>query len=107
MRTAAPPSTRAPPSWRPTRSCATAVESSTPRNGRAPCRSRLREAAFSRNLFSRADRGNARRLEQGRIMKILFSLCLLLGLVSIVHAAPGDLDTSFSTDGKVVTDVPG
>lgn len=40
-------------------------------------------------------------------MKIFFSLCLLFGLVSIVHAAPGDLDTSFSTDGRVVTDVPG
>jgi uncharacterized delta-60 repeat protein len=40
-------------------------------------------------------------------MKTLFSLCLLLGLVSIAHAAPGDLDTTFSTDGKVVTDVPG
>jgi uncharacterized delta-60 repeat protein len=40
-------------------------------------------------------------------MKTLLSLCLVIGLVSAVHAAPGDLDTSFSRDGTVVTAVPG
>jgi uncharacterized delta-60 repeat protein len=40
-------------------------------------------------------------------MNILLSLCLVIGLVSAVHAAPGDLDTSFSRDGTVVTAVPG
>jgi uncharacterized delta-60 repeat protein len=40
-------------------------------------------------------------------MKTFLSLVLVLSLVGAAEAAPGDLDTSFSTDGKVLTDVPG
>jgi uncharacterized delta-60 repeat protein len=37
----------------------------------------------------------------------LLSLLLTFAFVSAPHALPGDLDTSFSTDGRVITDVPG
>lgn len=40
-------------------------------------------------------------------MRMLFSLFLALGLASAAHALPGDLDTSFSSDGKVITNVLG
>jgi uncharacterized delta-60 repeat protein len=40
-------------------------------------------------------------------MRTLASFVVALGLVSTVHAAPGDLDRTFSTDGKVITNVPG
>ena len=39
-------------------------------------------------------------------MRILASVVVALGLASTVHALPGDLDTSFSTDGKVITGLP-
>jgi uncharacterized delta-60 repeat protein len=40
-------------------------------------------------------------------MTKILSLLLALGLASVAHALPGDLDESFSSDGKVITDVPG
>ena len=40
-------------------------------------------------------------------MRMFLSFFLALGLVSAAHAAPGDLDTSFSGDGKVITGLPG
>ena len=40
-------------------------------------------------------------------MAILLPLFLALGLVRAAHALPGDLDTSFSGDGKVITNISG
>ncbi len=45
--------------------------------------------------------------ESRDVMGTVLSLFLALGLVSAAHAAPGDLDTSFSGDGKVITGLPG
>ncbi len=40
-------------------------------------------------------------------MRTFLSLFVTLGLVSAAHAAPGDLDTTFSGDGKVITNISG
>ncbi len=39
-----------------------------------------------------------------RTLSFIALMLLTLGLVRFAHALPGDLDTSFDTDGKVTTD---
>ena len=68
-----------------------------------PERSVLRRAEEERARSSVRRMGRERR----NAMRMFLSFFLALGLVSAAHAAPGDLDTSFSGDGKVITGLPG